>query len=478
MPRSLSDHIAGYLSEGRFTAAAQLYRQESGCSDTEAIKFVADLLDGYHRSQNVRKIGVGVPQSPIPEYVRKLQELAQANAGKSSEESACGPNILQKLSGYERRDVIAALGQLGKDLLTLSGKVYTDHPAVAFINSGTLLKGGKVYDRVYESLEMVKFAKQRGFTTMPKVIHDWLNRNHERIAKVALKPPPRLLKDKAYRKASRAGMKPKDIELFDIYDAGRQKTWDRLPESLIPFVRMGPGFADERTRLGDMSKRLASMGMSNQAGAILKDCTRFDDIIADQYYKFVRIKLVDAAVIAAKLMGGSWTRSRGSRITISASHFKIPFWRTQRDGAGKLEDDPYLCDVFDGHVHVETNYPQTSRDIQLSYSPRAYPWHNWVSNMKSLDGIKSVFEQLESHPDTNGYPLFDNLWVLVPSVSFARKSTDDFRFFDGKRVHKFFDYWSYARELDKFLVETRQIFPLVVGEVVSLKKCYFIGYWL
>jgi hypothetical protein len=134
-----------------------------------------------------------------------------------------------------------------------------------------------------------------------------------------------------------------------------------------------------------------------------------------------------------------------------------------------------LSDVFDGHVAVEANYCQRDgSELRFSFTPRAYPVDRF--DVPRPARMRKILDQLDNHVDANGRALFDNYWVVVPSVTY-NNGRDTYEFRDNEKMYRFYDYWEYAAALDKYLVENGQIFPVLLGEQVSRKACYFISYW-
>jgi hypothetical protein len=86
-----------------------------------------------------------------------------------------------------------------------------------------------------------------------------------------------------------------------------------------------------------------------------------------------------------------------------------------------------------------------------------------------------LVDHLDSFPDMNGKSLFDNLIVLVPSVKlhdyngtyFIRDLKGNILGFDRQE--------DAAAFLDKGLIESGLVHPVLLGERDSM--CYFICYW-
>jgi hypothetical protein len=225
-----------------------------------------------------------------------------------------------------------------------------------------------------------------------------------------------------------------------------------------------------------MAEKLRNLGMKSQVKALCNDVANLHDQISERYHQFVRVRMIDVALIAAKTMGCQWTRMHRNRITVPTSYFRNPFWVTKRDPE-RLGDDPYLSDIFDRHIRIEASYPQEGggKVPAISYAPTAYPISHFSA--KRPPRVTHILESLDNHPDADGCPMFDNLWVIVPSVVSTPAHSDQYEFHDGDRCHKYYDYWEFRQNLDTYFVETQQVFPIILGELRNLKKCYFVGYW-
>lgn len=469
---NLMAQLQDLLANNKRVAAFKCLRDNAEISLIEAKDFILSMEKGMTTSVP-RLAAKACSYKPVeyPDFVNKVQdaiaEKVALPSGITHKPDTCLPLVLENADL-----VLSTLGEFGKNLVNFARHVNIDHPSLEDINQGTFAAEGKLCKRIRETIEIAKLCRDSKFTSMMKVIGDWYNRNHKIVTKVLCKPPARLVKDDAARNKSRSSAKHKDISLNELYEKGRAHTWDALPSSFEPYCRMGNGFKNEIEYLSRMSEQVKGMGITAFARATLNDVKRFDELISDQYLGFIRMKLIDAAVIAAKASGAEWKTRNHNRILFKSTQFK-PFWNCEPD---KIGQDPYLSDVYGSHVRVEVNYRQDGAERMLSYTPRAYPLHEF--DLPRPPRTQQIIDAVESHIDANGSPIFDNFWVVVPSVTVNTDTNKDHYGFRGDNgVMNFFEYWQYAKALDTYLVTTGQAFPIILGEHVNNKACYFVGYW-
>ncbi len=418
-----------------------------------------------------------VEPSSLPDYVVTVNELVEKglDATVSTEEEGGKKltNIIPFIQQYDPRLVHFALGDFGDQLIKFGDQVCADHPSINDIQSGTLAEGGKVYNRVREAILLAEFARSSKFDTIPAVLQRWFDRNHKKITKVLLKPPPRLLDSDEARIKARNIQKPKNIDLGHIYEKGRSQSWYRLADSFMPYVRGGPGFKPQMGYSEKICARFTKLGMSYQANELVKEIDRYAKISENIFCGFTRVKMCDAALILAKTMGYDWKSSR--RISAPVSLFNEQLWKTSSGKPKNLSEDPLLADMYDRHITVEAVHPQDSSRLHFSYAPRAYPLYSFPATQPTF--VRSVISRTESHVDANGKPLFDQYWLIVPGINISSSSMDTYRLNDGNKTRTFNYYEQYQDALNKYLIETRQIFPILLGENVTKKQSYFLCYW-
>ena len=467
--------IARVLKLGDRIKAAYEYRRETGYPLQQCMDFITSLSNGFQITNEGGPVVDQAIQIDIPDYVKRVQDIAAETLKKPSGTNPERETVVELLKKYPSDLVIWMLGDFGKHLLAFANMVTESHPSISDINSGTLVEGGVVYKRVKEQMRVAQIARDEKFTEMPPAWNRWFNRNHKSIDKVLLKPPVRFLKSAEKRREFRKASQPKDIDLTSIYEKGRRDTWDMLPDDFVPYTRMGPGFRKEIEYYHRMEDHLKKLGMPHYAKVLDGDVVKFGDILAEQHMGFIRIKMTDVAMIAAKAMGGKWgDEDRLARIYIAASHFTRAFW--SNDPKGKLQSEPMLSDVFDKHVTLDTNYRQSNgTELKLVLTPRVYPIDRF--GVTRPENVTKMLDALDSHVDANGNSLFDNYWVVVPGVTVNTGTSDTFQFSDNEQTYKFIDYWDYATALDLYLTQQGQIFPVLIGELVNRRSCYFLGYY-
>ena len=127
------------------------------------------------------------------------------------------------------------------------------------------------------------------------------------------------------------------------------------------------------------------------------------------------------------------------------------------------------------YIEVES-LRSSPNDYGLQYAPKAYPLHA-ASHLTRSENVEKLLSIIEEHPDTNGSPVFDQIWIVVPSVT-GYFSQDGYQLRTSDGVQ----YWSNSKQhsdnLENYLAVTRQAVPVIMGEHYSSKKCYFIGLWV
>lgn len=469
--------------------ACRLYRDVKNCSLMDAKKATLKIIDKFKGKQqdnkDIKKVSHDLQDKEakpvdVPKFVKIVQDIVLDTISKPSGPALAEVETVASLiEGIPPNELRLLFGDFADKLLAFIGRVDIQHPSLAEVNNRTLIKGGTVYNRMAESLELMSVIKSKQMEQIPNILSTYFNDNHRSIEKTMVKPPARLVKDKGQRVTIRRNSQHKDIRLKSIFENGREQSWDTTVGSFEAYCRMGTGFQKEIDYLQSMSRRANDQGLTNQSKALLKDMHLFDGKLSDQYMGFVRIRMVDAALIAAKTCDGQWLHNISSsrKIFIPGSFFNKEFWHS--DSTSKSNgDQQVLEDIYDdGYIRVESHSPSRHKasHINLTYTPRAYPLDNF--NVPRPKNVTHIIQSLESHADTNGCPLFDNFWVLVPTVTASVNSKEQYEFYIDGKLQSFYDYWDYAIALDRYLIETGQIFPVILGEHINNKACYFVGYW-
>ena len=110
---------------------------------------------------------------------------------------------------------------------------------------------------------------------------------------------------------------------------------------------------------------------------------------------------------------------------------------------------------------------------EIDYGPRLYPIYDFEDIMP--EDVKSVIKLLDKYPECNGYPIFDNFWVLVPGVAYPENCQSSF--YDETGMIRDFNSMEDAyKALDKIFLKGQHVVGAVLGEVDG--KLYFISYWI
>lgn len=418
----------------------------------------------------------------LPDYVSKVQEIVVENINRPSGIRKSKKNIFQIVKNYPKSEVEFILGELGKSIVSFSEKINENHPSLNEINKGSFVFGGSDYNRIQEALDFSKICQNQNFQELPRIVSKWFNRYYaDNVTKIYAKPPARLLKSKEDREKARQVCRAKRVDLTNI--SVSRKSWDAIPTDFVPFCRMGPGFKEKSDYLRRILVQLKKLNLAEQAAAIHKELESFDSILSDQYNGFVRIKMDTAAAIAAKLMGGIWSNDVNG-VKIPSSYFKLPFWQCESAAQKKLlsfVNKSSIDDIIGDMPAIETAkiFPSQQRkknakeNLLFDYRPQAYPLAH--IDVPCPPRVKEVLDSLESHVDMDGNPIFDHYWLVVPSIAISENDNSESQFCHEGVIYRFKE--GFREVFDKYLILTDQVFPILMGEHVSNRACYFICFW-
>ncbi len=192
------------------------------------------------------------------------------------------------------------------------------------------------------------------------------------------------------------------------------------------------------------------MDLVDIAGKFSYDIEKIKSFITDRYYGFIRIKLVDAAIILGKSMGFSCRAGR--QIVVPKSLFEPDnlFW----------------------------NKSQVSDSSYFGYSPHTYPLPQFEAPIP--EKTQRILDMVENYPCIGNKPIFDHYWVVCPSISVGYNELN----YKWKLSSKGEQQGLLSHELAiprhlaeiDFYLTTENVFrPIVLGEKDG--KCFFLSYW-
>lgn len=385
----------------------------------------------------------------LEKEIASVQSYVDSGIWKGdSEPSTEKDHILRHIVNVEKHELEYVLGGLGSRLFILAKLIDLDHPSISEIQSGTLSEGGKVFNRVKEILELTPILKDKKLSAITDILRVWVEKNHKKISKTSEKPPPRLIKDVDARNKARESVRIKQIDVSSSY-----KDFVCAGDSFVPYVRNGCGFQEEVNFLKRSAGNLYDLGIRHTADAASDEIESLTTDTLQGYKGFIKIKMATAAGVLFKVMGGH-TDEANKRYLIPQAFYSNRFWRSNR--------------LMDKHGIYEKN---------LLYCPRAYPLHAFPSKITPY--VKDLIDGLEHHAAVNNKPIFDNYWVIAPSVCWMTNGSDGtYEFHDGVTSRKYDSSEKYFLASDKYLTDSKQSHPIILGENITTKNCYFISYWV
>jgi hypothetical protein len=327
--------------------------------------------------------------------------------------------IIKKILGYDDDVVSLALGEFGKKLKEFVGCIDLDHPDIGSICEGQLAVG-VISDKLCQALQLARFAKENNLSSVlesvPKIIFSTLPDSLKRLdIPIRNRRFVRFLSDRQSRELVRKTKKVQTIDLRLFYR--KSSVWSSIPEDFAMSVRNNDSYKIEVEKGEKKAARFKALGCEEMSKNIMDVVNVFRADMQDVYYGFHRITMTRAAVILAKMHDCKLSKNSfltGDLNCIDTGEFS----EIRRDG-----------------------------DQRAIYKPRVYPYREFSPPTI----IGELVERLESF--CGGKAIFDHYVLVVPTVECPNKEMD----------------------LDHFLVETKSVLPVLLGEVDG--KCYFICYW-
>jgi len=401
----------------------------------------------------------------MSQEITQINETFDKNVDKlfGKPEEAKGDTLFHRIANFDLKVLEFAIGDLGKALKEFCGKVAIDHPALKRLHDGSFSQP-EMIQKIDEAIKIAEFSLNNDMHIVSSQVKEQLVADLKPISKTLLKPPPRTLLSAKDRNKARNVSKSKELDLSRSYELGPE-AWDRHPDTFCSFVRMSSTVADEIEYGNKICSLFNGMGLTSHATFLTQELRKLRDGRDKSYYGFYALNMQSAAIILAKSLGYQWNNK--NYIEVSEDVFPHKFWSAKQDEDKNL-DLPGLED------ETVIRSPER-RDSRLWYSPRFYPYSKFLVEPSSY--IKSLIEKLESHPDVSGKPLFDQYWVVVPSVS-VKHFLDGKSFHNGEKVLHFGGTITAQRALDRHLVEKKFVQPILMAENKVEQESYFLCYWV
>lgn len=424
--------------------------------------------------------------------VEVVHALTAAGMAKPSEERyalnlARDEAVIQQVREANVADMIPVMGEFMATRL----KYFCDHVDLDHPHTQPTLRDGFQADSEFNSTlrEVMAFTTLPSGKEMPRVLallrESFTKAKSMKDVRVAIyKPHARTLKTQEVRDEARSKKTCKEVAIKEWLDKARG--WNDHPASFKSFTRMNDAHAADVAANNRKSKKMAELGMTALAGSFGKRNEIIASFLGEQYAGFTKIKMLDAAIILAKVHGAVHREDYRSVSYPRKAFAKSPFWieadrlypsRLMGTDLEPLKDET-------GEMLKEkkiTTQACMVPDI-FTFKPRAYPLHEFKA--QRTDHVKEILAAVEAHPDMGGKSLFDQFWVIVPGVALALEM-HEYPTKEGDKVWVVTKpdgtgeiYKSAAdaeRALDFRLTHDGCIKPALLGEKDG--KCYFITLW-
>lgn len=367
--------------------------------------------------------------------------------------------VLRKIQQSDPELLRFALGDFGTSVSRFVGLLDLEHPESESVRD--FLFGGEPYfsDKFLQFLGVAEYAWRSGLHACfpflgSSMVKEYMSQGAQRkvqdgqIARCFV----RAMKDGSDRDRLRRSKKTQPIDLQALWKKG-DDLWSSLPDDFSRFLRFDSAYEDDLAQAVTKMKRYEELGCTTLASEMQATINLFRETMQQSYYGFNRVTMTNAAVVLAKFHGYRFVAERN-----------ITFGGVSCTGSSRVEASQ---DAIGDYVF---SVDESSTNPAFVYQPKVYCYHS-MEDLASEE-IRSTVCFLESFPEANGKPIFDHFGVIVPSVTYNGMCLRD----SSGLIHKFSDQQEVSCALDRSLVKTKSVVPILVGERDN--KCYFITYWV
>lgn len=280
--------------------------------------------------------------------------------------------------------IYSVLGETGTAFKNFLNNLDLDHPEINETMNGVFSCKKPYYEKIRDVLELKKIIKKENLPFIDQLLNKIALQENDLKHFVKIlenfilnKPPVRLLKNEHERILFRKTKKIQKINLDIAYDKGISYI-DNLPNDFLNYVRFDPSQITEVSNLKLKVERYKEIGCNFLADDLSKSIDEHLEEHGKPYYGFNKISLTTTSLILAKFIG---LELNLGKYHISSSWF----------------GDLWKCH----HMYLE-------------YEPKVYPYH-LLENCSEF--VLNTVNYLESMPDINGKPVFDNYAVVIPSAN-------------------------------------------------------------
>lgn len=270
----------------------------------------------------------------------------------------------------------------------------------------------------------------------------------------------RFIKDLDARKVARELKNRTDhVSLKQFYMLGNNGYYN-YPETFSMYVRNNDFVSSEIKKLRKNYEVFKNHKLEDVARSVKNRMASMDQM--DKYLGFYRMKPAEASVVSARMMNLMY--HEWNFLTIDFNFFAQQYWLTP-----KREDDELkrLISSKDRKVAI-------AETTSFQYQPRLYALSKFLAMPKH---VEKVLECVENMQETEGCPVFDCYWVLMPSININHpyfKIKNEWKV-KTSDILTFNNEYEAAFALDKALVEDGHFIPVLLGERDN--SCYFLTLW-
>ncbi len=437
------------------------------------------------------KVVKNIENNDLNQEIIAVQALVKTGLAKNKNDGKApvldrDESVIQQVRDGKISDMTPVMGDfMASRLKYFCDNVDLDHPDIQHI-----IRDGFQPDSKFNGIlrEMMAFTMLPNLKDMPLVSNilreSFVKEKSTKDIRVTVyKPHIRTLRTKESREEARSKKTFKEIPIKEWMEKTRDPS--QYPNGFSLFVRFNESHTEE-IKLNEL--RAASMidhGLTALAASFKKRNELINAFVGENYSAFIKIKMLDAAIILAKIHGAIF-REEYSNIFYPRKMFaKSCFW---------LEPQTvYAATVMDANLEIakdEVGEPLKQRKITVKecmlpdtfmLKPRAYPIHEF--KVPCPDHVRESLDLVEAHPDMSDKAMFDQFWVVVPGIALAAEM-NEYTMQNGKvwvvaKPDKTAEIYQSAsdaeRSLDFRLTADGLLCPVVLGEKDG--KCYFLTYW-
>lgn len=414
----------------------------------------------------IQKVQKGAEQQGIEADVANVQ--AEVLLSLSRREPL--PNVKVKLDLSFVREhtpqvLVAALGDvIGPALKAFAESADTSHPVFNDVFAADGFNPKTFVSTLREILEVAALAGERTQAMQMMRAAFCQQKAYRPLRNLICNPPARCWSTREARDAARLKKEQKQIDLRKVFEERRITD---MPGSLLGFVRL----SDAAERLAKENRRRAeqmnALGLASMSATFTRRNQQTASAAKERYCGFTRMKMGEAAAVAAKFHGAKSAPANPRAIYYSRAAFAKPFWLDSDrayavDDHGKGRGFGKLLQLNGWHV------PES-----FMVTPRAYPLCKF--GLPASEHAAAVVAAVEEHADAGGRALFDHYWVVVPGVhlppdGFTRNGRWMVR--SGDRVAVYDAQPEAHKAIDTQMVRDGLLHPVLLGEHQG--KCYFL----